>query len=181
MDRETSWTSLMQAARSGDASACEKLLGEVAEALRPVVASRLAHLHCSETEAEDVLQEILIAIHCKGHTWDDSRPILPWIYAVTKYKILDAMRRSGRRRAVLSDIGIDELEDRMAAPATETVGPHELAQLLDHLPERQRGVVSALALKGDTVANVARDNGLREGAVRVAFHRGLKTLRKLAG
>lgn len=181
MDREEAWASMMRAARGGDGAAYERLLSEVATALRPVLRRRLDRLGAAGIDAEDVVQEVLVSLHCKGHTWDETRPILPWIHAVARHKALDAARRSGRDRRAVADLDLADLADRLPAPAAERVHPPDLERLLGRLPERQRGVVAALAIEGRSVAAVARRLGVAPGAVRVAFHRGLEALRRMAG
>jgi RNA polymerase sigma-70 factor (ECF subfamily) len=79
IDREQDWALLMQAARQGDRKAYERLLAGVAEAVRVIVRRRLARLGLSTSEAEDVVQEVLLGIHTKRDTWDESRPFLPWV------------------------------------------------------------------------------------------------------
>ncbi|HYF56828.1 MAG TPA: sigma factor, partial [Salinarimonas sp.] len=83
----------MRAARRGDAAAYERLLAVLAAAIRPTVRRRLARMGLGTSETEDVVQEVLLAIHAKRHTWDEARPILPWVGAVARYKVVDAVRR----------------------------------------------------------------------------------------
>lgn len=48
--------------------------------------------------------------------------------------------------------------------------------MLGSLGERQEKLVRALSLEGRTAAEVGRELGLSEGAVRVALHRALREL-----
>ena len=41
-----------------------------------------------EHEAEDIVQEVLLTIHLKRGTWDQSRPIGPWLAAITRNKLV---------------------------------------------------------------------------------------------
>ncbi|WP_376711614.1 sigma factor [Bradyrhizobium altum] len=79
--------------------------------IRAVARKRCA-THASE--AEDVVQEVLLAIHLKRGTWDLSRSIAPWIGAIIRNKIIDAFRRRGRRRI---DVPIEDVMDIL--PASE--------------------------------------------------------------
>ena len=38
------------------------------------------------------MQETLIALHTKRHTWRDDTPILRWLLAIARYKLIDAFR-----------------------------------------------------------------------------------------
>ncbi len=43
------------------------------------------------------MQETLLAIHQKRHTWREDMPVRPWLYAIVRYKVVDAFRARGRR------------------------------------------------------------------------------------
>src|ERR1700749_83710 len=94
--REQIWAEAMRAARRGDAAVYECLLGEIAEVLRRLIRGRLARLGWAAHETEDLVQEILIGLHTKRHTWDTDRPFLPWLYAIARYKIADGARHLRR-------------------------------------------------------------------------------------
>src|SRR5215470_554726 len=103
-EREQRWAEAMRAERRGDAVAYERTLKEVATALRRSLAPRLVRVGIAAHEAEDLVQEILIGLHGKRHTWDSSRPLLPWLHAITRYKLIDFMRhrrQEARRRVDL--------------------------------------------------------------------------------
>jgi hypothetical protein len=70
----------MRAERRGDAVAYERL--HLPLMLRRLVRTPLAKVGLSEHEAEDVVQEILISLHAKRHTWDETRPLLPGLYTI---------------------------------------------------------------------------------------------------
>jgi RNA polymerase sigma-70 factor (ECF subfamily) len=126
-----------------------------------------------ERDTEDVVQETLLAIHLKRHTWDEMRPIGPWLRAIARHKLIDATRRRGRR----IEIPVDDLADTLAAPAPDpdrAVGDAE--RYLESLPPGQRKIVRALTLEGATPGQAAVRFDMTEGAVRVALHRGLAAL-----
>ena len=61
------------------------------------LASRgFAHHKLSPEDVDDVVQETLLAVHLKRHTWDQSKPLLPWVRAVARNKLIDNLRRRGR-------------------------------------------------------------------------------------
>ena len=180
MEREERWAGLMRAARAGNRDAYAALLGEVGDVLRPIARARLARLGLSPEEAEDAVQEALIAIHAGGAGWDGARPILPWIHAVARHRLLDAARRSGRWRRGLVDLRVEDIADRVAAEETPRAPAGEMERLVGRLPGREREVVAGLALEGSTVGELSDRLGIGAGAVRVAFHRGLSRIRSMA-
>ncbi|WJH38268.1 RNA polymerase subunit sigma (plasmid) [Aliirhizobium terrae] len=86
----------MRAERTGDSAAYEAFLRAFAASVRRIVEGHLRYMGLSLYEAEDVVQEVLIAVHSRRHQWDTKRSLLPWLNAITRYKIIDASRRLGR-------------------------------------------------------------------------------------
>jgi RNA polymerase sigma-70 factor (ECF subfamily) len=144
--------------------------------LRNRLARQLARYGASTSEVEDVVQEVLLAIHLKRHTWDTARPIGPWLTAIAHHKLIDQLRRRGVRHAVPIEDVADTLHCAEAPPGTAHL---DAARMLTKLNGRQRKVVQSLSIDGATVRETAEDLGMTEGAVRVTFYRGLRTLAAL--
>lgn len=180
-DREARWSAAMRAANRGDSAAYRRLLFEIAPMIRAMARRRLQGFGLSPDDAEDVVQEALIGLHRKRHTWDESRPILPWIRAIATYKLLDAARRLGRTRRATAAKPLEDYAELLAAPAPERdMTGVDIHAHVAALPPRERGVVTALAFEGASVETVAGRLGVGQSAVRVAFHRALSRLRRLA-
>src|SRR5271157_5484066 len=77
-ESEQAWAVLMRAAVNGDAGAYRQFLASLAPVLRATARRNCARVGLDGGEAEDVVQETLLAIHLKRHTWDLDRPIGPW-------------------------------------------------------------------------------------------------------
>lgn len=165
----------MRAAKAGDHTAYDRCLREMAQALRPVVRRGMYRAGANPAETEDVVQDILIAVHLKRHTWDDTRPIGPWIAGIARYKIIDTLRKRGAR----TELPIDDFAEIIPAEAEqETVSDRDVTRSLDTLPEGQRNVVRLIAIDGVSITDTAKTLNMSEGAVRVALHRGLGALAK---
>jgi RNA polymerase sigma-70 factor (ECF subfamily) len=171
-DREAEWAGLMRAAIAGDEAAYRRLLSALAPWLRALARRSLARTGRGDADAEDIVQETLLAIHLKRHTWDAARPLGPWLRAIARHKLIDGLRRRGGR----VQIPIDGLEDFLAAeedkPPVET---RDVAVYVGALPERQRDVVRCL-LEDVSIRDTAARLNISEGAVRVALHRGLAAI-----
>lgn len=172
-ERDDDWGDLMRAANGGDVVAYNRLLTDLAPAIRAVARRGLGRAGFAIEEAEDVVQETLLAIHLKRHTWDPSLPLGPWVRAIARNKLIDAMRRRGRRDHVPIDDVVDTLASGVAEP---TPVPGKLDQHLQSLPDRQQSVVRAISLDGASIRETAARLNMSEGAVRVALHRGLAAL-----
>ncbi len=171
-DREQRWASDMRAAQQGCAQAYVRLLNDIAASLRQVAAADLKRFGLQASDAEDVVQETLLAIHLKRHTWQADRPFLPWLRAIARHKALDFVRRRGRK----AEVPVDEVAETLPAPATAPDLGAPLERFLGELPQRQRQVVQSLAVEGASVPETALKLNMTHGAVYVAFHRGLAAL-----
>lgn len=175
--REIEWAEAMRAERRGDAVAYERLLKEVADMLRRLIRSRLGRFGLRVDETEDVVQEILIGLHGKRHTWDDTRPFMPWLYTITRYKFIDTARRLRRDAARQVNITMEEMAEIFAAPSEDADRTmRDIDRHLVDLSPGQRQVVRALGVDGATVRATAERLHTSEGSVRVLYHRALRRL-----
>jgi RNA polymerase sigma-70 factor, ECF subfamily len=172
-ERDEEWTSLMRSAISGDSAAYHRLLKAVAPVLRAAARRGLARAGQPVDQSEDIVQDILLAVHLKRHTWDANAPFAPWLFAIARNKLIDALRRRGRRVFVNID---DFAETIPSAPAAETAPASEVAAQLQSLPARQRDVLQSIAVDSASIKDTAAKFAMSEGAVRVALHRGLASL-----
>ncbi len=174
MTDEAQLKALMLRGLSGEAAAHAALLSALSGPLRAFFGRRLG----GGGDAEDLVQETLLAIHLKRATYDPAQPFTPWAYAVARYKLIDHFRRQGARRTVpLEDAGVLLAE----ANPEEGAVRHDVARLLDTLPERQRRLVVGVKLHGQSIEEVARASGLSISAVKVSVHRSLKALARRVG
>jgi RNA polymerase sigma-70 factor (ECF subfamily) len=172
-ETEDEWTSLMRLAISGDSAAYHRLLRALTPVLRAGARRGLARAGQPVDQSEDIVQDILLAVHLKRHTWDTNAPFAPWLFAIARNKLIDALRRKGRRVFV----NIDDFSETLAdQPAAETASPSEVATHLNALPSRQRDVLQSIAVESASIKETAAKFAMSEGAVRVALHRGLSSL-----
>jgi RNA polymerase sigma-70 factor, ECF subfamily len=178
MDRlEQTWAEAMRLGRQGNTAAYERLLSEIAKRMRRLIQYRLSRLGLDIHQAEDLVQEVLIGLHTKRHTWDSNRPFLPWLHAIVRYKLTDAIRRLRREARYRCDLTLDEWSTQLQAPPEDfdrTVANVE--RRVSSLPAGQREVVQALAIEGASVRATAERLRTSEGAVRVMMHRALQRL-----
>jgi RNA polymerase sigma-70 factor, ECF subfamily len=172
-EREDEWTDLMRSAISGDNAAYHRLLKAITPVLRAAARRGLARAGQPLDQSEDIVQDILLAVPVKRHTWDASAPFAPWLFAIARNKLIDALRRRGRRVFVNIDDFAETIADR---PAAETAPANEVAAHLDALPARQREVLRSIAVESASIKDTAAKFSMTEGAVRVALHRGLASL-----
>lgn len=166
---------LMRAANRGDADAYRNLLCLLAPLLRGSARRALARLGASLEDVEDIVQEALLAMHLKRHTWVETQPLLPWVRAIAHNKLVDHLRRSGRGQHVPIDV-FQDLLVADEAPSAASGLDAEIA--IAKLKGKQRDVVVAISLEGRSAREVGERLGMTEGAVRVVLHRALRSLSK---
>jgi len=155
---------------AGDARALRMLLTELGGSLRAYFTRRLFD---GGPDAEDLVQETLIAIYAKRATWDPSQSFSAWAYAIAHHKLIDHLRRQGRRPTH----PLEEAESLFADDTVEDGATRaDLARCLSHLPRRQRELIEDLRLRGLSVAEAAERHGYNPTAAKVSAHRGLKSL-----
>ena len=164
----------MHAANRGDAVAYRQLLHAVTPVLRGVVRARGGSL--GPEGCEDVVQEVLLAVHLKRQTWREDAPLRPWLYAIARHKVADAFRARGHR----IDLPIGDFADALpAADAPDPTTARDIEKVLGQLEPRAADILRGFGLRGETVAETAHRLQMSEGAVRVALHRALKALSRL--
>jgi RNA polymerase sigma-70 factor (ECF subfamily) len=103
---------LMHSALHGNAAAYTDLLERLGGYLRGYFRGKLLRMGRSAADAEDLLQETLMALHTRRHTYDQSQPFTPWVQAIARYKLIDCLRRT---RVSARDVQVEEAEDVWAA------------------------------------------------------------------
>jgi len=173
LERELSGA--MAKAQAGDAVAYRGLLENLSQLARRYVRHALGRRHGLDVgDCEDVVQEILLAVHAKRHTHDPKRFFLPWFYAIARYKVIDEIRRLSTAREAVAYT--DELE--LAGKADNIGARMDVQKLLKELPHKQRKVLEMVKLNGLSVEETSGRTGYSESDVRVSVHRALKALRK---
>lgn len=169
--RETDWAEWMRSAIAGDADAYQRFLRAVTPCLRTISRGHCELHGLSEKSAEDIVQQILLTIHFKRHTWKSPRPIGPWLSSVVCKKLADALGRQIPTEDV-TVFSATELTERQ--PRQREIGP-----LLSLLNERQREVVLLVSIEGASVREMADRLLLSESAVQMALHGSLRKLAAL--
>lgn len=163
----------MLAALSGDSAAYRALLAALTRHLRAYFARRVG-----AADAEDLVQETLIAIHTRRATYDPQLPFTAWLHAIARYKLIDHFRRAGVRRT----LPLEEAASVVAGEESEAVGAkRDVERLLSALPPARRDLVRQVKIEGLSTAEAAARTGLSESAVKVGVHRALKALSAMIG
>jgi RNA polymerase sigma-70 factor (ECF subfamily) len=171
-DREDKLRKLMVLGNAGDTAAYHAFLKELSAHLRAFFRRRLVQL---PDEAEDLVQETLLAVHNYRHTYDADQPLTAWIHAIARYKLVDMLRRRNGREA-LNDPLDDESDVLVSSDEQAMDAKRDVAKLLAQLPDRQRLPIQYVKLDGLSVVEAAQLTGMSESAIKIGVHRGLQAL-----
>jgi RNA polymerase sigma-70 factor (ECF subfamily) len=175
--KETSLRALMIAGLGGDGAAYRALLSELSVHLRVYYRGRLARAGRETEETEDLVQEALIAVHTRRHTYDPARLLTPWVYAIARYKLIDHLRR---HQSASTNVPIEDAAEIIAADDSPITHSHfDLNKVLAKLPDKIRLAIQYVKIDGLSVVEAAARCGASESAVKMNVHRGLKQLRAM--
>ncbi|AUH32955.1 sigma-70 family RNA polymerase sigma factor [Paracoccus tegillarcae] len=168
------WADLLRAAMAGDEAAYTRFLTQVTPVVRGIVRAKGAGIDPSDRE--DIVQNILLAIHLKRGTWRQDQPLRPWLYAIARYKVVDAFRARGRR----INLPIEDFQDVLPEPdQPDPFEQDDARKTIAQLDPRSADILQGAAIKGESAAETGQRLNMSEGAVRVALHRALRRLAAL--
>ncbi|WP_200911799.1 sigma-70 family RNA polymerase sigma factor [Mesorhizobium sp. 1M-11] len=173
-------TDLMRFAQDGDGKAYFDLLRAVTPMLR--AAARRQYPVYNRQDVEDVVQDILMSLHAARATYDPERPFIPWLMGIARNRIADAVRRHARRAAheqIVEQVP-ETLLDPGANMSTDVYrDPEALRRAIDGLPNQQRRAMELLKLREMSLKEAAAVSGTSVGALKIAVHRAMGTLREV--
>ncbi|WP_291313163.1 sigma-70 family RNA polymerase sigma factor [Corynebacterium sp. UBA2622] len=131
--------------------------------------------------AEDVAQEICLAVATSIERYvDTGRPFMAFVYGIAFNKVADAHRAMARDKLTPSE-EVPDAEFTGGTPeemALAEDGSNRVRGLLDLLSDKARDILILRVFVGLSAEETAAIVGGTAGAVRVAQHRALATLRK---
>jgi RNA polymerase sigma factor (sigma-70 family) len=171
---------LVAAARAGDEQAFAAIVQRHERALR-AYAGKL--LRGSGIDPEDVVQDVFVQAHA-AFAGDDDRELAlkPWLFRMTRNRVIDMLRRSDRPGQSLDAEGAAEPAAAFSAEPAQVHGRREamralLADLAE-LPREQRDALLMRELEGLSHESVATQLGVTPAATRMLVVRARENLVK---
>ena len=165
---------LMLAGLGGDEASHKALLMKLSAHLRAYFKRQLVRVGRGPADAEDLVQEALIALHTRRHTYDRSQLLAPWVYAIARYRLIDYLRRT---KTANMDVSVDEADGVFALDDVSAIESGlDLKKLLAQLTPKARQAIQLVKLDGMSVSEAAARCGMSQSAVKVSVHRGLRAL-----
>ena len=175
-------TDLTVLAARGQPAAIESLIRQIRPMVVRYCRARLGNLAGHYQVAEDVTQEVCLAVLTALPRYQDmGRPFASFVFGIASHKVADA-RRSAARLAIPVDDLPDNPDDR-PGPEEQVVASLDAQRaraLLARLPSHHRELLVLRVLTGLSAEETGTALGMSAGAVRVAQHRALARLRSIA-
>jgi RNA polymerase sigma-70 factor (ECF subfamily) len=165
----------MTAAQQGDRAAYDQLLREIGPYLRDI----LGRVHDAD-EIEDVLQDVLIALHHARGEYDSRRPFKPWLLAICRPRSIDHLRAASRRLLREETLSGDLAQDLVEVePRPEDRVPRDgLSTAIASLPPRQRQALELLKLRELSLREASDLTGQSIESLKIATHRAMHSMRR---
>jgi RNA polymerase sigma-70 factor (ECF subfamily) len=170
---------LMRRAQEGDGIAYLDLLETISPRIRMLVRRRRGFV--GPEHVEDLVQEVLLSVHTVRATYDPGRPFMPWLLAIVRNRLVDDARRYARQGAheLAPDDAKVTFEGVSANSTDEGFGDAEaLTRAVGALPPGQRQAIELLKLQEMSLKEASAATGLSIGALKLATHRAMATLRR---
>lgn len=173
---------LAAAAIIGDQAATDQLMGAVYQLAVRYARARLGAFPGARDAAQDAAQEVCVAVLTSLPRYTDrGLPFEAFVYRIASHKVAD-VQRGTLRGAVPTDEVPDQIDDA-AGPEERAVQHDQAAEvwaLMELLSPQHREIVTLRVAVGLSAEETGDALGMSAGAVRVAQHRALARLRKLA-
>ncbi|HEY6341992.1 MAG TPA: RNA polymerase sigma factor [Bryobacteraceae bacterium] len=144
--------------------------------VRPRLHRYCARMTGSITDGEDVVQDALFRAYRSVETWDESRPLVPWLFRIAHNQCIDFLRSRGVR--VEAEAAAAEPDFFEPAEPRPAVGP-AIEHLVLNLPPKERACVLLKDVFEYSLEEIADLVDTTVGGVKAALSRGRSKLAAL--
>ncbi|HZK31386.1 MAG TPA: sigma-70 family RNA polymerase sigma factor [Corynebacterium sp.] len=179
MDTDQELAELVPLAKAGDPRALQRIIRVIHPLVLRYARARIGGGRAPT--AEDVTQEVCLAVATGIERYvDKGKPFMAFVYGIAFNKVADAHRSMSRDQSNPTAEVPDSVNsvDTPEEHALVQDGSNRARQLLDSLSERAREILILRIYVGLTAEETAAIVSSTPGAVRVAQHRALASLRK---
>ncbi len=181
MQSTTDESQLLARIGQGDESA----LGALYDRYSRPVYSMVLRMTQSETEAEEIVQDVFLAVWRTAGSFDaDRAKVFTWIITVARNKAIDRIRSLRRRlpASLMTDVSNHaEGVDNGADPLGNTIHADEslrLSHMVNELPVNQCQAIQLAFFEGLTHPEIASRLGETIGTVKARIRLGMEKLRQ---
>jgi RNA polymerase sigma-70 factor, ECF subfamily len=173
LDPEAVANEIQSRLAANDPTALEMIWSEYASDLM----GYLAALHCSQSDAEDTLQEVFITIARKRMSVAGARLLKPYLFQLARNVALNRLKRNRRIRD-----HVEWSDWLVPARPTSLEDEHRIQKLvagLAELPEKQRSVLVLKFYRDKTLREIGALLGISESTAASCIRYGIEKLRRV--
>mgnify|MGYP000189988715 CR=1 FL=1 len=173
-----------------DLALCIELIGKSQDKLAfnnifryfaPRLKSFLIKVGSTDTQAEEVIQEVMIAVWTKSSTYDSNKSsVSTWIYTIARNKRIDKIRKEKRHYLSESDEGleipVDSTQEKEIFSAQVS---NSLKKYMSNLPEEQSKLLKLSYFYNKTHADISTELKIPLGTVKSRIRLALTKMRHL--
>jgi RNA polymerase sigma-70 factor (ECF subfamily) len=147
----------------------------------PRVKSYLRRIGSPDDVAEDLVQEVMIAVWRRAHQFDPARAALStWVYTIARNKRIDAFRRESHPDVDLTDPSMEPPPAPRGDVQVEAAVVKEgIRRAIEHLPPEQADLLRIFYFEDKTHSAIADELGLPLGTVKSRLRLAVARLRGL--
>lgn len=166
---------LMAQMIDGNRGSLELLVRRHADALLTFLCRNLRNWH----KAEELFQEVFLAVWAKRQQFDVKRSFKPWLYTIAINKVRERFRHPPTPPGFEGDCLAPGKEDAPEKALLNAELAEVIKEAVAQLPEQQRMVVSLRVWNGLSYTEIADSMDLKEVTVRSHMHHALAALRRI--
>lgn len=146
---------------------------------QPAVSAFVNAMVHDRADRDDVLQDVAVAVLEAFPRYDAARPFLPWAMGVARIVVADAMRRRGRRPAIVAPEAVDAMIGAISEVSEEERGRmRHLVHCVGRLDGRSRHACELRYRAGLSPARVAEAMGIQPNTASKILQRVREQLRE---
>ena len=173
-----------------DLTLCVELIGKNQDKLAfnsifkyfaPRLKSFLVKAGSTDTQAEEVIQEVMIAVWTKSSTYDSSKSsVSTWIYTIARNKRIDKIRKEKRHYLSESDEGLEiPVNSTQEKEIFTAQVSNSLKKYMSNLPEEQSKLLKLSYFYNKTHADISAELKIPLGTVKSRIRLALTKMRHL--
>lgn len=170
------WGALMESVQAGNRTSYRELLDELLPFLRRYVGRRARDCR----DVEGIVQEILLSLHAVRHTYEASRPFLPWLVTIANRRITEAAGGSSRKDShEVAVVGYPETFDVHGANIEQRAVEcsDEVRLAMAGLTKSQLQAVRLTKLQVPSPEEASARTGKSVASVKTLLYRAMKSMR----
>ena len=165
----------MLKSQKGDTQAYTQLLQNLIPYIRKKISTKLGPWEASD----DLIQDTLLAVHRSKRTYHPTKPFLPWLSAIIRYKMVDQLR--ARQKIIEKEVFDSSLVTKASAPQNNPLEEEfsgQLSEAVDSLPAPLKRAIELTKKQGLSTLEAAQKEKVSPEAMRTRLSRAYKLLRK---